>query len=54
MSNHVNAGLVVSLAVSLWDATVDYLVHREVPRDEAEKFADKLRWEVEGLLDYVE
>jgi len=32
---------------------LDFLVRRGVSHEEAGKFADKVRWEIEGLLDHV-
>lgn len=49
----LNSDLVVCLAGVLWGEALDFLAQRGVPRDEAEAFADKLRWEIEGLLDHV-
>lgn len=51
--SEVNADLVVCLAGALWGETVDFLVGRGVSRENAGEFADKLRWEIEGLIDYV-
>lgn len=50
----VNQNQVVDLASDLWSVTIDRLVKCGVSRTEAGEFADKVRWEVEGLLDYVE
>lgn len=49
----VDSDLVICLAGVLWGETIDFLVQRGVSRDEARAFADKLRWEIEGLLDHV-
>lgn len=49
----VSSELVICLADVLWGNTVDFLVERGVSREDAGVFADKLRWEIEGLLDYV-
>nr|DAQ08007.1 MAG TPA: hypothetical protein [Caudoviricetes sp.] len=49
----VDSDLVICLAGVLWGETLDFLVQRGVSHDEAVAFADKLRWEIEGLLDYV-
>lgn len=49
----VDADLVVCLAGVLGAEAIDFLVQRGVSRDEAGAFADKLRWEIEGLLDHV-
>lgn len=49
----VSSDLVLCLASVLWGETIDFLVERGVSRDDAGAFADKLRWEIEGLLDYV-
>lgn len=51
--SRVNSDLVVCLAGVLWGETIDFLVGRGVSREKAGAFADKLRWEIEGLLDYV-
>jgi len=51
--SRVNADLVVCLAGVLWGETIDFLVKRGFSRENAGEFADKLRWEIEGLLDYV-
>ena len=48
-----DADLVICLAGVLWGETIDFLVQRGVSRDEAGAFADKIRWEIEGLLDHV-
>lgn len=50
---YVSQGRVVELAGYLWAETIDFLVDREVPRGPAGLFAEKVRWEVEGLLDHV-
>lgn len=44
---------VVELADYLGAETIDFLVERGVSRSPAGLFADKVRWEVEGLLDHV-
>ena len=49
----VDSDLVICLAGVLWGEAIDFLVQRGVSRDEAREFADKLRWEIEGLLDHV-
>ena len=49
----VDSDLVVLLAGVLWGEAIDFLVQRGVSQDEAVAFADKLRWEIEGLLDHV-
>ena len=49
----VDSDLVICLAGVLWGEAIDFLVQRGVSRDEARAFADKLRWEIEGLLDHV-
>lgn len=49
----LNSDLVICLAGVLWGEALDFLVRRGVPHDEAGAFADKLRWEIEGLLDHV-
>jgi hypothetical protein len=49
----LNSDLVICLAGVLWGEALDFLVRRGVPHDEAGEFADKLRWEIEGLLDHV-
>lgn len=49
----LDSDLVVCLAGFLWGETIDFLVERGVSREDAGEFADKLRWEIEGLLDYV-
>lgn len=49
----VSSDLVVCLAGVLWGEAIDFLVERGVTRGEAAAFADKLRWEIEGMLDYV-
>ena len=54
MSVNIGSDLVICLAGVLWAGTIDFLVERGVPREKAGEFADKLRWEVEGLLDHVE
>lgn len=53
MSN-VRQEHVVRLAADLWAVMVDHLVRSGVSRDKAGEFADKARWEIEGLLDFVE
>lgn len=50
----VREGHVVQLASDLWTETIDRLVESGVSCAEAEAFADKVRWEIEGLLDFVE
>lgn len=50
----VSSDLVVCLAEMLWGETVEFLEERGVSREDAGAFADKLRWEIEGLLDYVQ
>ena len=49
----LNSDLVVCLAGVLWGETLDFLVRRGVSHEEAGKFADKVRWEIEGFLDDV-
>lgn len=49
----VSADLVIGLAGALWGETVEFLVEKGVTRDEAETFAGKVRWGIEGLLDHV-
>ena len=49
----VSSDLVICLADMLWGEAIDFLVGRGVSRENACAFADKLRWEIEGLLDYV-
>lgn len=49
----VDSDLVICLAGVLWGESIDFLVQRGVSHDEARAFADKLRWEIEGLLDHV-
>ena len=49
----MNSDLVVCLAGEIWGETVDFLVERGVSRADAGVFADKLSWEIMGLLDYV-
>lgn len=53
MSN-VNEDFVVRLASDLWSETIDRLVKSGASHAEAVAFADKARWEIEGLLDFVE
>ena len=49
----LDSDLVICLAGVLWGEALDFLVQRGVPHDEAGAFADKLRWEIEGVLDHV-
>lgn len=49
----VNSDLVIHLTGVLWGETIDFLVKRGVSREEAVIFADKVSWEIMGLLDYV-
>ena len=49
----VNSDLVACLAGVLWGEAIDFLVTRGVSREDAGAFADKVRWELEGLLDHV-
>lgn len=49
----LDSDLVICLAGVLWGETLDFLMQRGVQQDEAVSFADKLRWEIEGLLDHV-
>ena len=49
----LNSNLVIYLADELWEETIEFLVERGVSREDASAFADKVQWEVEGLLDYV-
>lgn len=50
----VDADLVIWLGDMLGGATIDFLVQRGVSREDAGAFADKVQWQIEGLLDYVE
>lgn len=50
---NLDSDLVICLAGVLWGETLDFLVQRGVSHEEAGKFADKVRWEIEGFLDYV-
>nr|DAS20682.1 MAG TPA: hypothetical protein [Caudoviricetes sp.] len=49
----LDSDLVICLAGVLWGESLDFLMQRGVQQDEAVAFADKLRWEIEGLLDHV-
>ena len=49
----LDSDLVICLAGVLWGEALDFLVQRGVQQDEAVAFADKLQWEIEGLLDHV-
>lgn len=49
----INSDLLIHLTGVLWGNAIDFLVERGVPREEAGVFADKLSWEIMGLLDYV-
>lgn len=49
----VSSDLVICLADMLRGETVEFLEGRGVSREDAGAFADKLRWEIEGMLDYV-
>lgn len=49
----VDTDLVVLLAGMLWSEAIDFLTAKGVPREDAGALADKVRWEIEGLLDYV-
>ena len=43
---------VVQVASDLWIETIARLVKLGVSRAEAEAFADRVRWEIEGLVDF--
>lgn len=49
----LDSDLVICLAGVLWGEALDFLVRRGVSHEEAGKFADKVKWEIEGLLDHV-
>lgn len=49
----VDSDLVVCLAGVLWDETIEFLTMHGVSREDAGLFANKVRWEIEGLLDYA-
>lgn len=49
----LDSDLVICLAGVLWGESLDFLMQRGVQQDEAVAFADKIRWEIEGLLDHV-